>query len=230
MTVFRMADLFYQLLRNRLGYERFAVRGSDIGAGVGKELARSYPEAVIGLHLSGSNPYIYQLPGDLSEAEARFAEDAQTFMQQEGAYALLQSTKPQTPAVGLNDSPAGLAAWIVEKFRRWSDCGGEVESRFTKEELLTNLTLYWATETIHSSMRVYYESAHGWSPNAGRRVEVPTGMAMLPKDIAVAPREWEAREYNLTHYTVLPRGGHFAEWEEPERLAEDIRSFFRTFR
>lgn len=150
---------------------------------------------------------------------------------QEGAYAMLQSSKPQTLAYGLNDSPAGLAAWLVEKFRTWSDCAGDVEKRFSKDELLTNLTIYWVMETVNSSIRLYYETAHDWNnPNAGKRVEVPTAMAMLPKDLVHAPREWHEREYNVERWTELPRGGHFAEWEEPELIVKDIRAFFRPLR
>ena len=165
----------------------------------------------------------------MTEAEEAFVAEAQQFQMMEGAYAALQSTKPETAAIGLNDSPAGLASWVVEKFRAWSDCGGDVEQRFSKDELLANLTIYWATQTINSSMRFYYESAHVYSPNAGKSVEVPTGMAMLPADIVHGPREWQEREYaDLRSFTELPRGGHFAEWEEPALIAEDVRGFFRS--
>jgi pimeloyl-ACP methyl ester carboxylesterase len=147
----------------------------------------------------------------------------------EGAYAMMHGTKPLTLAYGLNDSPAGLAAWIVEKFRAWSDCDGDVEKRFTKDELLTNLTIYWATQTINSSCRLYYETMHIWQ-NPGKRIELPTAMAMFPKDLVPQPREWTERQYNVQLWTPMPRGGHFPEWEEPELLAEDIRSFFRPLR
>lgn len=227
MSVTRIADLFAKLM-TELGYERFAVRASDLGAGVAKELALAYPDSLIGIHLSGTNPYIVEVPKDLSKAEQQFVADIQSFQMQEFAYAMLQSTKPQTLAYGLNDSPAGLAAWIVEKFRAWSDCDGEVEQRFTKDDLLTNLTIYWATETINSSTRLYYESSH-WSPNVGKRAEVPTAIAMFPKDLVPGPREWVEREYNVQHWTQMPRGGHFGEWE-PELLAEDICAFFCPLR
>lgn len=149
---------------------------------------------------------------------------------QEGAYAMVHLTKPQTLAFGLNDSPAGLAAWIVEKFRSWSDCDGDVEKRFTKDELLTNLTIYWATETISSSCRLYYETMHNLPKNANKRVELPVGMAMFPKDILPSPREWSERQFNVQRWTEMPRGGHFGEMEEPELLAADIRAFFRPLR
>lgn len=231
MSVARMGELFAKLMTEELGYERFGVRASDLGAGVSRQLALAHPDLLIGLHHSGTSPYVMQMPQDLSKAEQKFVEEARQFQMSEGAYAMQQSSKPQTLAYGLNDSPAGLAAWVVEKFRAWSDCDGDVEKRFTKDELLTNLTTYWATETINSATRLYYETAHDQSAaGAGARVEVPTAMAMLPKDLVRAPREWHEREYNVARWTELPRGGHFAEWEEPELLAADIRAFFRALR
>lgn len=230
MGVTAIADRFAKLMTDELGYGRFAIRASDLGAGVSKELALAHPELLVGLHHSGTSPYVFQPPADPSAAEQAFLAEAQAFQLQEGAYASLQSTKPQSIAIGFNDSPAGLAAWLVEKFRRWSDCDGNVEQRFTKDELLTNLTIYWATETIGSSMRLYYEAAHTPSPNAGQRVEVPTAMAMLPKDLVHGPREWHEREYNVQRWTDLPRGGHFGEWEEPALIADDLRAFFRPLR
>lgn len=184
------------------------------------------PDAVIALHMSGSNPMgdYDNLPGDLTDAERQMVEDAKAFQQQEFAYAQLHSTKPQTPAVGLNDSPAGLAAWIVEKFRAWSDCDGDIENSFTKDELLTNLTIYWATETIGSSMRLYYESAH--NPPQWGDMRAPVAMVMLPADMFHTPKEWVARQAGPpARWTELERGGHFGEWEVPELLAHDIREF-----
>lgn len=225
MTVYQMAEMIATLMQE-LGYQKYALRGSDIGAGVAKELALTHPERIIGIHSSGSNPYVFQMPENLSAAETQFVQKAQGWLQQEGAYAMQQSSKPQTLAYGLNDSPVGLAAWMVERFRNWSDSDGKVEKRFTKDELLSNIAIYWATQTINSSMRVYYESAHNWSPNGNKRVEVPTAMLMLAKDIAVAPREWENRFYNIVRWTESPKGGHFAEWEEPALTAQDMRAFF----
>ena len=130
------------------------------------------------------------------------------------AYALEHSSKPQTLAHALNDSPAGLAAWILEKFHRWSDCHGDLDSVYDRDDLLTNLTIYWATGTIGSSMRLYYETAHSTTAGYGR-VEVPTGMAMSSADMFPTPREWVERQYNVIHWTDLARGGHFLEWEVP---------------
>jgi len=145
------------------------------------------------------------------------------------AYFNLHSTKPQTLGYGLNDSPAGLAAWIVEKFQAWCDCDGDLESSFTKDDLLTNLTLYWATETITSSMRIYYENRHA-AAAPSPRVEVPTACAVFPKELALPPRKWVEAHFNLTQWTEMPRGGHFAALEEPGLLVDDIRLFFRTLR
>lgn len=144
---------------------------------------------------------------------------------------MLQATKPQTLAYGLNDSPAGLAAWIVEKFRSWSDCDGDVEKAFSKDELLTNVTLYWATETINSSFRLYYEATHNPPPvNVNERIAVPAAFAIFPKDLVPAPREWAERFFTIERWTDMPRGGHFAAMEEPELLVEDIRAFARAWR
>lgn len=225
MTVYKIAELFQKLMTEKLGYTKFMVRASDIGAGVAKEWAVSHPQNVMGLHLSGSNPYVYQVPTDLTEAEKKFLEKGQQFFQAEGAYAIEQSTKPQTLAYGLNNSPVGLAAWIIEKFNTWSDNNGNLESKFTKDELLTNISIYWFTQTIGSSMRLYYESAHNWSPNGNKKVEVPTAFMMLEKDIAVGPKEWENRTYNIVRWNSNKTGGHFGEWEEPQVIANDIIAF-----
>jgi pimeloyl-ACP methyl ester carboxylesterase len=225
MTVYKMAELLHKLMTEKLGYEKFMLRGSDIGAGVAKEWSISHAASIVGLHLSGSNPYVFQLPNDLTEAEKTFLQKGQQFMQAEGAYAMEQSTKPQTLAYGLNNSPVGLAAWIIEKFNTWSDNNGSLENKFTKDELLTNISIYWFTQTIGSSMRVYYESAHVWSPNGNKKVEVPVAFMMLQKDIAVGPKEWEARNYNIVRWNVNATGGHFGEWEEPVVIANDIIAF-----
>lgn len=229
MSLSRIAELLAKLMTEELGYSRFGARGSDLGAGVLQQLALSRPETLIGLHISGTNPYIGNVPDNLTPAEQEFVAKAQQWNFQEMAYAMEQSSKPQTLAYGLNDSPVGLAAWLVEKFRRWSDCGGEVEKRFSKDELLTNLTIYWATETINSSMRLYYETVRDpgqW----GGRVEVSTGMLMSSKDMFPTPREWVERSYRVDHWTEIDRGGHFLEWEEPELVVQDLRAFFRPLR
>ncbi len=145
----------------------------------------------------------------------------------EGGYYMIQATKPQTLAYSLNDSPAGLAGWLTEKFRSWTDCGGEIERRVSKDELLTNIMIYWATETINASMRIYFEDS--WQ-RLERLPAVPAAFASFPKDINPPPREWVERRLHLEHWTPMPRGGHFAAMEEPELLAEDLRAFFRSRR
>jgi pimeloyl-ACP methyl ester carboxylesterase len=225
-----IAEWLHTLMTRELGHDRYAIRASDLGAGVASSLAMAHPEAVLGLHMSGSNPFmdLDHLPEDLTPAEQQMVEDARRFRTEEFAYALLQVSKPQTPAFALNDSPAGLAAWIVEKYRAWSDCDGDVERVFTRDELLTNLTVYWATQTISSSMRLYYENFHasgGWG-----QIAAPVGLAMLPADMFRTPREWMERMGGFARWTELPRGGHFAEQEVPDLIADDLRAFVRPLR
>ncbi len=226
----KVAEMLHVLMTEELGYHRYAVRASDIGVEIARHLAYTHSESIIGLHLSGATPLMGAPPADLSPEEVQFLGSCQQFMMSEMAYCMLHATKPETLAFGLFDSPAGMAAWILEKFWAWSDCGGDIESRFSKEELLANLTIYWATGTIGSSCRIYYESMHNPSPSAGKKITVPTGMAQFPKDLIPACRAWEERFYHLRHWTTMSKGGHFAEHEEPELLAEDIRVFFRSLR
>lgn len=158
-------------------------------------------------------------------------------MQKEGAYALIQSTKPHSLAAGLNDSPAGLAVWMVEKFRAWSDCNGNVESRFSKEELLTHIMVYWITQSIDTSFLPYFDHANvgalTWIKEGIKKwtgAKVPAAFSLFPKDISHPPREWAERFFNVQRWTEMPHGGHFAAMEEPELLAEDLRTWFRAFR
>jgi pimeloyl-ACP methyl ester carboxylesterase len=228
----RTADLFAKLMSDELGYRRFGAHGGDVGSGVTEKLASAHADSLIGIHLTDV-PYwhLFTIPQKgLSEAERGYLEAGRRWQMEEGAYALIQSTKPQTPAYALNDSPAGLAAWIVEKFRTWSDCDGDVESRFTKDELLTNVMIYWVSETINSSFRVYYETQHNPPEHRGEYIRVPTGVAIFPKDLVPAPREFAERFFEVQRWTEMPRGGHFAAMEEPELLAEDIRAAFRSLR
>jgi len=167
----------------------------------------------------------------LKQRGGTFSEETQEWSLQEGAYVRIHVTKPQTLAYGLNDSPVGLAGWIIEKFRAWSDCDGEVERRFSKDELLTNIMLYWVTETISSSVRTYYENARALPQlRPGQHIEVPAGIAIFPKEIRRPPREWAERTLRVQRWTEMPRGGHFAALEEPALLAEELRAFFRPLR
>ncbi|ARK12686.2 epoxide hydrolase family protein [Fibrella sp. ES10-3-2-2] len=225
------AHLLHNLMTNTLGYGRYAAHGGDVGSGVTEALAMTHADALIGIHLNDV-PY-WRLfatnPDDLSKSEKQYLQRGQQWQMSEGAYAMQQSTKPQTLAYGLTDSPAGLAGWIVEKFYAWSDCDGDLESRFTKDELLTNVMLYWVTNTIRSSFTPYYDEEQQLEGAMGK-IDVPTGVAIFPKDIVPAPRAFAERFYNVQHWTDMPSGGHFAALETPELLAEDLRAFFRPLR
>ncbi|MEP7242806.1 MAG: epoxide hydrolase family protein [Gammaproteobacteria bacterium] len=220
-----MAERMTKLMTETLGYQRFALRGSDIGGSIIQQLSLSHPDKVIGAHISGLlRGVTYQGDKPPSEAELKFNRDLQKWTSTELAYATLHSSKPQTQAVGLNDSPAGLASWIVEKFQRWGDTKGNVESRFSKDELLTNLTIYWATQTIGSSMRLYYEFSR--ETRLTGRVTVPTAALIAQHDMVPPPREVAERLYNIVRFNESDAGGHFLEWEEPEVVAADMRAFF----
>jgi len=234
MTSFRIADLWAALM-DGLGYVRYGAQGGDWGAGITTRLAMVHPSRLAGIHLNyipGSyRPFTGPGSRDLSEAERGFLEARDRWREEDGAYGHVQGTRPQTLAYGLNDSPAALAAWIIEKFREWGDCDGDVESRFSRDDLLANVTIYWATETIHSSMRLYRESkATPLQFGENERIHVPTGVARLPKEAPMPPREWVERVYDVARWTEMARGGHFAAMEEPEALAEDLRAFFRPLR
>jgi pimeloyl-ACP methyl ester carboxylesterase len=226
------AGLWHRLMRG-LGYKRYGAQGGDWGAAVSTFMALDQPEPMIGLHLSNLDNDPYTGPGSrpLSDAERAYAADERRWRDEEYAYGAIQSTRPQTLAYGLNDSPAALAAWIIEKWRAWSDCGGDVESRFSRDFLLTNVTLYWATATIATSMRDYFDNR--WSPETAIGpddfVRVPTAITSFSRHFAhegVAPREWAERLYDVRRFTPMPRGGHFPATEEPELLAGDIAAFF----
>ncbi len=234
MTRSRVAELWVRLMEG-LGYGRFAAHANDIGAVITAFIGLDHPERLIGLHtMMPGFPRPHVGPGDpgLSEAERAFLEVQRRWDQEEGGYNRVQETRPQTLAYGLNDSPAGLAAWIVEKWRTWTDPKGDVERAFTKDELLTNVMVYWVTQTASSSARSYYERAR--DPRAvgpDERIRVPTGVALTTEAVQHAPRAWVERRYtDLRHWTELPRGGHFLALEEPELLAADLRTFFRQFR
>lgn len=233
MNVFRVAELWASLM-NELGYRRFAAQGGDLGAGVSTALGLRYPERIIALHLNfipGSYRPFLEPGAKISVAEEEFFKVIGQWADEHGAYSHVQRTRPQTAAYGLNDSPAGLAAWILEKFREWSDCDGDVYRRFTWDELLANVTLYWMTQTIHSSFRMYFEGRK--APlhfGEGEFVHPPTGIAHFPRELPFPPQIWIERGYNVRHWSEMPRGGHFAAAEEPDLLAEDLRAFFRRFR
>lgn len=218
-------------LMQRLGYERYGLQGGDWGAIINRLHAARYPDRVIGLH---SNFVLANAPADAAIREQTPAADLarrdarQAFMANETAYQQIQGSKPQTLGVGLNDSPAGLAAWIVEKFHGWSDLpSGHPEDKFSKDELLTNISVYWFTRSITSSARIYYENRAVPLTEPLGFVSVPTAGAIFPKEIYLTPRLWAEQAYNIVRWTEMPRGGHFAALEETQLLLADIRAFFR---
>ncbi|KRD42854.1 multidrug MFS transporter [Cellulomonas sp. Root930] len=208
-----------------LGYERFGAAGGDIGSGVSRFLALDHPDRVVAVHRTdGGLPVFTGDPATLAPEERDFLAGAAAWGGSEGAYAAMHRTKPQTAAVGLTDSPAGLAAWIVEKLRSWSD------RSLTLDEVLTNLTIYWLTGTIGSSMRMYRANSAIAPEQHARRVEVPSGFSLFPGDLVRPPRAWLDRTANVVRVTEPPRGGHFAPIEEPELYAQELRDFFRPYR
>jgi pimeloyl-ACP methyl ester carboxylesterase len=231
-----VAGLWHQLMRG-LGYRRYAAGGGDFGAGIATFMALDDPGPLTGLHLTNLELAPWTGPGSrpLSPAEQRFLGQARSWDETERGYTAIQSTKPQTLGYALNDSPAGLAAWILEKWRSWSDCsGGDLEARFTRDFLLTIVTVYWVTGTITSSIRDYYDNRR-WQGEPrlgpGDVVRVPTAVAVFPHALVPEgepPREWAERLYDVRRWTVMPRGGHFAPAEEPELTARDIAAFFAT--
>jgi microsomal epoxide hydrolase len=233
MDAEKIAGVWAELMRG-LGYERFGAQGGDWGSMVSTYLGANHAGAVAGIHLN----MVVAFPPDpanpldgLSQDEVVEMMPMQHFLQEETGYQRIQGTKPQTLGYSLNDSPAGLAAWIVEKFRTWSDCDGDVEKRFTKDELLTNIMLYWVPETATSSARLYYEMVHaGKFPPQDFHVKVPTGCAIFPKELFKPPRLWVEKLYDVARWTRFPAGGHFAAMEEPAALVGDVREFFRTLR
>jgi pimeloyl-ACP methyl ester carboxylesterase len=230
-----VADLWARLMSDVLGYERFAAAGGDVGSGVTKELALRHPVLVRALHLTDVGyPTGQESNPPLSAEEQEFAQFIQGWWFSEGAYAMLQMTKPQALAVGLNDSPAGLASWVLS-FVNTGAAEHQVEAAFGgRDELLTNLMIYWVTETAGSAAQMYLEDAQaGWSQEAGQqataRSTAPAGIALFPRE-AQFPRAWAERSLNVQRFVTMPRGGHFAALEEQELFVEELRAFFGQYR
>jgi pimeloyl-ACP methyl ester carboxylesterase len=222
-----VAGLWAELMRT-LGYERFGAAGGDMGSHVSRYLALDHPDRVAAVHRTdGGLPVFAGDPATLTAAERAWFAEAATWGATEGAYGAIHRTKPQTVAAALNDSPAGLAAWIVEKLQSWSDGGVE---RYTRDEILTNITIYWFTGTIASSMRMYNANSAIPAEQLTRRVEVPSGFSVFRGDVVRPPRAWLERTANTVRVTEPERGGHFAAFEEPELYAQELRDFFRPYR
>ena len=222
----RIARAFMDLMA-RLRYDHYGAQGGDWGAQIATRIGAFDASHCVGLHL---NMPIAMPPKDempLTDADRADLAAMGAFRDAESAYSQLQGTKPQTLGAALNDSPAGLLSWIVEKFRAWSDCDGDPENAFTRDQLLTNVMLYWINETITSSTRLYWERRHAGSPPAGY-VSVPTGVARYPKEPIRYPRSWVEQQYNVTDWVDLPRGGHFAAMEQPDLFVANVRAFFAT--
>jgi pimeloyl-ACP methyl ester carboxylesterase len=232
----RMAHVLASLMQ-RLGYEHYGAQGGDWGAIINRVHAARYPDRMIGLH---SNFVLASPPEDpavraaVPAAETAAREARAAFMANEVGYQQIQGTKPQSLGVALNDSPAGLASWIVEKFHGWSDIDQQsvdgLEAKFTKDEILTDISVYWFTASITASTRIYYESRNFPASEPTGYITVPTAGALFPAEIYITPRLWAESQYNIVRWTPMPRGGHFAAMEEPELLLEDVRAFFSSLR
>ncbi len=223
MSVTAMAEVVASCL-DELGYRRYVVSGGDVSGDVAEQLAAAYPDRVAALHLTSLSPrHLRGLdPSCLREAERSDLLAARQWQLSEGGYLAVQSTRPHSLAPALGDSPAGLAAWLIEKLRAWSDCGGQIESVFPREDLLTWLTAYWVTGTIGSSFSPYVEEAR-----LVQRVEAPTVMSIYAGDIKIASRELTERFLNVAAWTEHPTGGHFAAWEQPESYSSGLRHALR---
>jgi microsomal epoxide hydrolase len=228
-----IADCVAALMHDTLGYSRFAVQGGDWGAFTASRMGYAHPEKLIGIHLNllavRRDP---QTTANPSTEEKVYLDDLALWLKEETGYQWIQGTRPQTLAFALTDSPAGLAAWITEKFRAWSDCDGDVESAIPRDRMLANISFYWFTGAIGSSFWPYYARMHRpWPIPEGQTIGVPTGYAQFPREILRPPRSLAERTYSdIRRWTVMPRGGHFAALEQPEALAMEMREFFRPLR
>ena len=222
----RISDLMLRLMTGVLGYDRFAVRGSDQGGLVLRQLALRHPDRIIGLHRSGISPFAAAMPDDLDDDEVRYRREVALWAERETDYARLQAKRPETLVPALTDSPVGLAGWFLEKFQRWGDCREGLDACFGRDRLIDNLSLHWFTGSAASATRLYREAA--LEQDSDGRVEVPTAIMMpLHDGVTVpAPRRWCERSYDVRRWTVMERGGHFPEWEQPALVASDIRAFF----
>jgi microsomal epoxide hydrolase len=228
-----IADCLADLMTETLGYRRFAAQGGDWGGITASRMGFAHPSKLIGIHVNLlAVRREAQLLAVASPEERTYQAELAHWLREETGYQAIQGTRPQTLSFGLTDSPAGLAAWIVEKFRIWSDCGGDVETVFTKDQLLGNISLYWFTGAIGSSFFPYYFRWHRpWPIPEGRTIDVPTGYCEFPREILRPPRSHAVNTYtDIRRWTVMPRGGHFAAMEQPEALAEEVRAFFRPLR
>lgn len=228
----QMARIFAKLM-DRLGYERYGLQGGDYGSAISRQLAIQFPERVIGLHLNLINaaPPAKDPEAGVSAAELARVRERAAYNANERGYSEIQRTKPQTIGFALNDSPAGQAAWIIDKIRWICDRGADpVCTTFTRDEMLADITIYWVTGTAASSARIYYESRVSATGQPDPYIRVPVGAAIFPKEISLPPRKWAEARFNIVRWTEMPRGGHFAALETPDLLVEDMRGFFAGLR
>lgn len=232
----KMAHIFAQLME-QLGYEKYAIAGGDWGAIINRHMANTFPDKLIALHsnmLLAAPPKDAEQDSTVTTAESALRDNRLAYMRNEIGYQQIQATKPQSLGYGLNDSPAGLAAWIVEKFHGWTDlpqgADGDLNDRLDMDEILTNISIYWHTQTITASTRIYYENRQAPRLKEMEYIDVPTGVAIFPADIYITPKSWAEASYDIRHWTVMPKGGHFAALEEPQLYLEDLQRFFRLFR
>jgi pimeloyl-ACP methyl ester carboxylesterase len=239
----RIAALFADLMTDALGYSKFIAHGGDWGSAITEQLGLYHESHLLGLHLTDVPSPHGLLPLDNpSAAEKAYLKYSKEWVEKEGAYFMEHNTKPQTLAYGLNDSPVALAAWIIEKFRTWSDNNGSPEDAVSRDELLTNLTIYWATQTALSSISIYYEANQAFMQSLtlvanlnpfnkeGSKGKVPAAFAIFPEDTRHLPREFAERFFNVTRWTKMKAGGHFTAMEEPDQLAADLRGFAAELR
>lgn len=228
MTPEKVAGLFNKLMKETLGYKTWFIHGGDWGASIATQMAMLENKCTQALHLTNIPPDLFFTANfaEFGEEEKAYLQTAGKWQKTEGAYVAVQSTKPQTIAYGLNDSPAGLAGWIIEKFKNWSDNEGNIEDSFTKDELLINLSIYWFTKTAGSAARIYYETVHQPAIVKGVKIDTPTFFAIFPKDCIQIPEVFGRRLFNIKRWKNMPKGGHFPALETPELLAEDIRDVF----
>jgi pimeloyl-ACP methyl ester carboxylesterase len=224
------AELLWRLMTEVLGYRSFGVVGGDGGSVLAQIIAIDHPASVVGIHLTDLGWHAGNVdPATLTREEEKYLSAGKKQFMADGAYAMVQSTKPTSLSPALTDSPTGLAAWILDRFRSWSDCDGDVEKSFTRDELLTNIMIYWVTRTIGSSMRTYRDDRVSPSLTPDDRVGVPVGLALFPKDIGgVPPRHLAERTLNVQRWSEMPKGGHFAALEQPEAFAGEVIDFFEA--
>jgi pimeloyl-ACP methyl ester carboxylesterase len=228
----RIAAAMVQLME-LLGYPRFATLGGDWGATTSNYIGLDFPDRLYGLYLTmvAAGPPAGSDGSELRDNEKEWVAANGAFFAEESGYLQIQATRPQTLAYGLTDSPAGLAGWIVEKLRAWSDCGGDLESAISRDDILANITLYWVTGTANSAARIYLEAMRaGQLQPIATRIQVPTGCAIFPRETVRSPRAWAEQAWDVRHWTEMPRGGHFAALEVPDLLVPDVRAFYAGLR